>query len=850
MAKKFYNKDAPSEMLIKRALDVLVPNGVFEVRIPKAGVQGTVAGYFDDRSVAAATIAKLNDRHIYQGIYVTLNPVNPALLSRAHNRVEGRAQSLSSDADVLVRRWLPIDFDPRRPTGVSSTNAEHLAALTRAEEVKEWLAAAGWPDPVVANSGNGAHLLYPINEPNDLDTARLLSEVTRAIAAVWTDEHVIVDETVYNASRIWKIYGTVSAKGDDTEERPHRVAMLLATPPVPMAAVTRAQMDALAAPTRTEREDTIGARGRRIVDLGEYAESLGCKVVAGPLPLFGKGQKWLLEECPFNPDHKKPIVGVVEGRPIFRCLHNSCHSRGWRDFREKLDSSYASPETIVQRMLAGDPHDAQWTDGLARLSERNYRLVRDRLRAEGIKNLRELDKRVQTERQKQIEAEAADSGVPGNIYGLVIQIKQLQADGVMPVIWHNELDDSRRIGAWEDETHYKEEKHGARLHGEFHKRGLKWVSRQAIGQAIDYMLDMDGSRNPMQEYFDALAWDKIPRLDQWMVRSMGAEDTPYVHTVGRKWLISAVARALRPGCQADHMLILEGKQGIGKSRALRILGGPFYTDFGGTLNSVQDHQHLVHRTIGKNIVEMSELSSFKRSAVESLKHILTITEDHLRLAYRKDAATYKRTGVFAGTTNELDLKYINDPTGARRFWPVRCTGNIHADALTSQRDQIWAEAVAAFRAGEEWWITDENMLEEAANEQSKRQTQIQDDPWYSSVLDKLGDSETWKDGFITIHGGRPPTCRLMLDYYQIMTLWLTVPIKDQTTFNQQRLIAVLNKMGFRSRAVGDGASKRRRQVLARELAPADVIAVTRPHIERWTGQADDDRLSDRGATTH
>ena len=116
-----------------------------------------------------------------QGIYVTLNPVAPALLARAANHVIEWAKHTTSDADIQGRIWLPIDFDPVRPSGISSTDAEHTAALERAQACRGWLASLGWPQSVYADSGNGAHLLYRIDLPNDPPTTALLQQCLAAL---------------------------------------------------------------------------------------------------------------------------------------------------------------------------------------------------------------------------------------------------------------------------------------------------------------------------------------------------------------------------------------------------------------------------------------------------------------------------------------------------------------------------------------------------------------------------------------------------------------------------------------------------------------------------------------------
>ena len=167
-----------------------------------------------------------------EGTYLTLNPVNPELLARAANRCRNWAKHTTGDADVLRRCWLPLDFDAVRPAGISSTDAEHKAAIKRAKACKRWLRGMHFPPKslVLGDSGNGAHLLIRVNLPNDDAARELVKRCLEAAALQFSDESVKVDLTTYNAARIWKMFGTRVCKGDDIPNRPHRLARLLEVP--------------------------------------------------------------------------------------------------------------------------------------------------------------------------------------------------------------------------------------------------------------------------------------------------------------------------------------------------------------------------------------------------------------------------------------------------------------------------------------------------------------------------------------------------------------------------------------------------------------------------------------------
>ncbi|MGA2333947.1 MAG: hypothetical protein ABSG08_01115 [Terriglobales bacterium] len=214
---------------ILRTLDILHQSGqVVELRCPKTS-KGTISGYYDNAEQLASRAAALSGT--VPGVYITLNPVHPDLLCRRVNHTVDYARDTTTDADILSRRWLPLDFDPVRAAGISATDAEHDAAIQRASDARDWLHGQGWSDPILADSGNGGHLLYRIELPNDAASLALVERTLKAVAQKFSDQTVTVDVAVGNAARIWKVYGTLAAKGDSTAARPHRFARLLGGAP-------------------------------------------------------------------------------------------------------------------------------------------------------------------------------------------------------------------------------------------------------------------------------------------------------------------------------------------------------------------------------------------------------------------------------------------------------------------------------------------------------------------------------------------------------------------------------------------------------------------------------------------
>jgi len=221
--------------LVRSSIDHLAvtPDQVFELRVPnmpqRYGKPSTAAGYFDDYDRLAEEAARL-ERQGAPGIYVTLNVINSALLARAYNRMDVHPKATTSDADIRRRVWLPIDFDPVRPSGISSNKDELERARLRALEAAEWLTQELIEEPAVwAFSGNGFHLLLRIDLPNDKHSTGVVQRIINATAVRFGDAHVSVDRTVFNAARIWKLYGTMARKGDEVPKqgRVHRRARIL-----------------------------------------------------------------------------------------------------------------------------------------------------------------------------------------------------------------------------------------------------------------------------------------------------------------------------------------------------------------------------------------------------------------------------------------------------------------------------------------------------------------------------------------------------------------------------------------------------------------------------------------------
>lgn len=233
--------------------------------------------------------------------------------------------------------------------------------------------------------------------------------------------------------------------------------------------------------------------------------------------------------------------------------------------------------------------------------------------------------------------------------------------------------------------------------------------REMVEECVLKVAD-DHPCHPLREWLESLKWDGEPRLKHWLSFFCNVEEDEYVQLVGEKWMISAVARIFEPGCKADHMLVLRGPQGIKKTGLFETLGGPYYTEYRGVKLDDKDGKQFLQ---GKWIVEFSELEALNRVEAGAMKAFLTGREDRFREPFGRKTRDFKRSNVFAGTINEGE--FLKDETGNRRFWIVDCgSARIDLKRLELMRPQLFAEAVALYRAGERWWL--EGREEELARE--------------------------------------------------------------------------------------------------------------------------------------
>lgn len=342
---------------IQHAIKALfAPGQVVELRV--LGNRLAMSGYYNDHEKLAVDVFNIADKPEYDGVYWTLQNPNPALLARSPNKLK-RAErgGLTSDVDVLTLRWLLIDLDPQRPAKISASDEEKSLAHSVANEVIKYFRALHHA-AILADSGNGYHVLVRIDIP--ASDAPLLQRVLAALDQRFSTDAVKVDRTVYNPSRISKAYGTVSRKGANAAERPHRASSLIyipdpLSPPLDKVVLEQIASEAVEDEKKRKKGGKTVDVDRRCAKLEEFLKLGGIK--HEERENYKDGWKWIIETCPFNPEHHDDHAVIVtvakDGALGFKCSHNSCKEYGWPEFRKKVEQKIGHPFIFTETVGAG-----------------------------------------------------------------------------------------------------------------------------------------------------------------------------------------------------------------------------------------------------------------------------------------------------------------------------------------------------------------------------------------------------------------------------------------------------------------------------------------------------------------
>jgi putative DNA primase/helicase len=295
---------------------------------------------------------------------------------------------------------------------------------------------------------------------------------------------------------------------------------------------------------------------------------------------------------------------------------------------------------------------------------------------------------------------------------------------------------------------------------------LPKITSRLMHEAVAHAAGV-AARNSLTEWLDSLVWDETPRLDTWLADCLGCDLDEYTMAISRNWPIGMVARAYVPGCKMDNMPVLEGVSGLSKTTFLEVLGDPWYK----SLSIAFGDKDFLQAIQGAWLVEIPDMTGFSRREQSHILATITTRTDSYRASYGHTVEDHPRTTVFAATSETDD--YLQDSRGRRRYWPIRCE-EIDIAALRAQKDQVFAEAVQRYRAGEAWYV----VPNQAAEEQQQR---AEKDIWTERVLDYCEHAKDSRG-------------RVTMD--RILFTAIEMPIAKQGISEQRRVARILREAGW------------------------------------------------------
>ena len=710
-----------NEKEVKTALELFCGAHLTEIRLLGSNTKKTYSGYFKDFDNAVKQLSETINRAPGAQCYFLFNaPLDECYARKQHEKfyVVGEGET-TKDNQMARRNWLLIDADPLRGTGkvkdISSTAGEKEASLKVINDVRSYLAGKGFPEPVFADSGNGYHLLYRIDMPNDQESGNIVENFIYALDFKFSTETVDIDKTVFNAARLCKLYGTLAKKGANTTDRPHRLSRLLNVPPnievTPTEKIKEIAEEFVKINNAIEEQKMAkftpspkargSAKGRRITDPEEFMRKHGLEWTRV------KTEKNLtiypLRICPFDPAHVNCSCVTWNGETMgFNCFHNSCSGYNARDFIERMEPDFFAQKqsktrqpraltTTSEKDGAGNNADeadgggGDWTDQL----------------------------------------ETTDSG---KIKKCEENIKRiLLNDEDLKKIWYNSFTGWDMTDApefYNVNGNFVDDESLGLIKSHIYKAYEIEVSAAMIDNCLTATRKIR-ARNPVKEYIEAKTWDGVPRIETLLVKYLGAADTTLTRAVTRKWMTAAVARVYEPGIKFDFVLTLAGPQGNGKSTFFRTISTDKW--FEDSIKFDAGYRENAEKLVDAWIVEIPELNGLTRAEMTAVKSFITTQADSFRPAYARRKANFPRHCVLGASTNEAHPLQGND--GNRRFWIVDCPSTkppTWSDELAKNVPQIWAEACVYYNNKEKLYI-DSSLEREMLVAQAQHNSVMDDD---------------------------------------------------------------------------------------------------------------------------
>ena len=732
---------------VKRALELLKPNDeLFEIR----GIKGkeNISGYFTNAENAINALESYNFRDTANWqIYFSLNKINTACYSREQcnkfiSSNYGNKLITTSDNDILNYEWLLLDFDTERPSGTSSSNAEleksHQKAVTVYQTLKEY----GFSEPVTALSGNGYHLLYKVNFENTPENVQLVKNFLGTLNRLYSDNMVKIDTSVFNPARICKLYGTIAAKGTPTAERPHRQAKIL-TVPAELSETSRDLLQSFVNEHEQPKEKTNNRRLQQRYSGTSF--NLADWLSVHNVPIRSTDTKngdtyYILENCPFNPEHTGKDSAVIQksdGTLCFNCFHDSCSEKTWKDFRLFYEPTAYDKKNDGYNVSIGEK--GLYTNLIPWENEEDVQKAHDEAIEAAALNV--LDNKVLDYMNNFVSVKefmvfwaelvkyAKEQGIYEEFSDFMADQKKVIAD-IEKQIKKDKINKNKDYN--HDETgklsiknlaFYLEQKnvkvkyniisHRMEIEG-FKSENQEQLVENAPALMEDDLKSLSGSTqtriasylnvlaarndyNPILDKINSTIWDGKTRLND-LFKLLGidtnTDENKYNRIFLRKWLMQCICglhNDMKKPFSLDIVLVFKGKQGTGKTRLLEALtlDSRYFGD--GVVLDVRNKDDIM-QSLSKWICELGEISSTFKKDIDSLKAFISKSVDEFRVPYGKTAVQYPRMTSFCGTVNEDE--FLIDRTGNRRFAVIPLQEDLYIDYDDIKNFdflQLWAE---------------------------------------------------------------------------------------------------------------------------------------------------------------
>ena len=641
---------------ISKAIHLLHPNEeLFEIRLINGNYNAS--GYFTNADTAIKALQDFRPNWNSRtptakaaNIFITLNPIDMSCYARQqHDCFMENVQPTTKDNEITNLHWLLIDLDPKRMSGVSSSDKELQLAKDKSKVIHGFMSERGFKEPIRAMSGNGIHLVYRFDVPNISENVSVFENALKVLSEKFSDDEVEVDTTVFNPARICKLWGTIAHKGANTPERLHRKAYIEPSVPSSIDVNDFTLLQALAAEFEENKTpepiQTSAPTGRKEkFDLQQFISKYNIPVKSIDHTPNGT-IKYILEHCLFDESHKGKDAAIFQkpdGTCGYKCFHNSCSNKHWKD---------------VRLLFEPDAYD------------------------------KKTDKN--TKREKKLSVYDIDGTGILTIENLAnyLNMKKYR-------IWYNIIKHSVEYSGFHgySEEHLPETAPTIiynELQTEFEKCSIDKIATMLLVIASGHKV------NPILDMIKSAKWDGKDRIEEiYNIFGIGREDK-LSREIIKKWLMQAVCGLFNDSkhpFSLDLILVFKGKQGIGKTRFFEHLAMLSQYFGEGVCIDPRNKDSIIQAT-SNWICELGEIGSTLKKDMDSVKAMLTKANDEYRLPYGRSTLKFPRMTSFVGTVN--DDKFLIDQTGNRRFATVPIADDVHIDYNTQIRPfnslQLWAQ---------------------------------------------------------------------------------------------------------------------------------------------------------------